>query len=64
MSTPKIQGLGIVQDGFTMRWKATGEVEDVGWLEAWGRTLVEAMEALQAQAERRIAEREEEKGQE
>jgi hypothetical protein len=64
MSTPKIRALGIVQDRFTMRWKATGEVEGVGWLEAWGATLVEAMQALQAQAERRIAEREKEKGQE
>jgi hypothetical protein len=36
MSAPKIEGLGIVQDSFTMRWKATGKVEDVGWLEAWG----------------------------
>jgi hypothetical protein len=63
MSTPKIRGLGIVQDGFTMRWKATGEVKEVGWLEAWGATLVEATQALQAQAERRIAKREEETSQ-
>jgi hypothetical protein len=64
MSAPKIRALGIVQDSFTMRWKATGEVEEVGWLEAWGATLVEAMKALQVEAERRIAEREKEKGQE
>jgi hypothetical protein len=63
MSTPKIRALGIVQDRFTMRWKATGEVVEVGWLEAWGGTLVEAMKALQAQAKRRIAERAKEKGQ-
>jgi hypothetical protein len=50
LNTPEIRGLGIVQDGFTGRWKATGEVEGVGWLEAWGSTLVEAMEALQAKA--------------
>jgi hypothetical protein len=57
MNTPKIQGLGIVQDGFTMRWKATGKIEGVGWLEAWGATLVEAMEALQALAARLVAEK-------
>jgi hypothetical protein len=50
LNTPEIRGLGIVLDGFTGRWKATGEVDGVGWLEAWGRTLVEAMEALQAKA--------------
>ena len=50
MSTPNIRGLGVVQDGFTMRWKATSEVEDIGWLEGWGPMLVEAVEALQAQA--------------
>jgi hypothetical protein len=59
MSTPKIRGLGIIQDGFSMRWKATGEVEGVGWLEAWGKTLVEAMEALQALAARLVAEKRE-----
>jgi hypothetical protein len=30
MATPKIRGLCIVQDGFTGRWKARGEVEGVG----------------------------------
>ena len=50
MNTPEIRALGIVQDSYTMRWKARGEVEGVGWLEAWGSTLVEAMEALQAKA--------------
>ena len=39
MSPPKIRGLGSIQDRFTTRWKATGEVEGVGWLEAWGSTL-------------------------
>jgi hypothetical protein len=57
MGTPEIRALGIVQDGFTMRWKARGEVEGVGWLEAWGNTLVEAMEALQAKAATVIAEK-------
>jgi hypothetical protein len=44
MNKPEIRALGIVQDSYTMRWKARGEVEGVGWLEAWGSTLVEAME--------------------
>jgi hypothetical protein len=57
MGTPEIRALGIVQDGFTMRWKATGEVEGLGWLEAWGSTLVEAMEALQAEACRVMTEK-------
>ena len=42
---PKIQALGIVQDGSPTRWQARGYVEGVGWLEAWGRSLIEAMEA-------------------
>jgi hypothetical protein len=50
MNSPKIQGLGIVQDGFTMLWKATGSVEGIGWMEASGATLVEAMEALRKRA--------------
>jgi hypothetical protein len=57
MSTPKIHGLGITQDGFTMRWKASGDVEGVGWLEAWGDTLLEAMETLRRHAAERVAER-------
>ena len=52
----KIQALGIVQDGSPTRWKAMGYVEGVGWLEAWGTSLIEAMEALQALAAQRIAE--------
>ena len=39
MSPPKIRGLGIIQDSFTTRRKAVGEVKGVGWLEAWGSTL-------------------------
>jgi hypothetical protein len=57
MSTPNIRGLGIIQDGFTNRWKATGEVAGLDWLEAWGATLVEAMEALQTQAARMAMEK-------
>jgi hypothetical protein len=56
MTPPKIQGLGITQDGFTGRWRARGYVEGLGWLEAWGRSLVAAMEALQALAAQRVAE--------
>jgi hypothetical protein len=52
MSTPKIRALGIIQDGLTMRRKAAGDVEVVGWLEAWGTMLIEAMEALQKEAYR------------
>ncbi len=62
MSTPKIQGLGIVQDGSPTRWKATGYVEGLGWLEAWGATLSEAMEVLRALAAQRVAERGKEDG--
>ena len=62
MSTPKIRGLGIIQDGFTKRWKATGEVEGLGWLEAWGATLGEAMEALQMEAARMAMEQGTEEG--
>jgi hypothetical protein len=48
MDTPQIQALGITQEGSTTRWKATGYVEGMGWLEAWGTTLIAAMEVLQA----------------
>jgi hypothetical protein len=60
MKTPTIQALGITQEGSSTRWKATGYVEGVGWLEAWGTTLIEAMEALQALAAQRVAQRGEE----
>jgi hypothetical protein len=56
MIPPKIQALGIPQDGWTMRWRATGYVDGIGWLEAWGPSLITAMEALQALAARRVAE--------
>ncbi|HEX9869980.1 MAG TPA: hypothetical protein VGC99_15565 [Candidatus Tectomicrobia bacterium] len=63
METPNIRGLGIIPDSFSLRWKATGEVEGVGWREAWGASLVEAMKPLQNQAERAVTSRETEEGQ-
>jgi hypothetical protein len=45
MNTPKIRALGITQQGSPMRWKATSYVDGVGWLEAWGTMLIDAMEA-------------------
>jgi hypothetical protein len=55
MKPPTIQALGIVQEGWTMRWQATGYVNGIGWLEAWGTSLVTAMEALQHLAAQRVA---------
>jgi hypothetical protein len=55
MNTPEIQALGIVQEGSPTRWKARGYVEGLGWLEAWGTSLVAAMEALQQLAAQRMA---------
>jgi hypothetical protein len=60
MSTPKIQALGITQQWSTTSWKASGDVEGIGWLEAWGTELIEAMEALQPLAAQRGAEQAEE----
>jgi hypothetical protein len=60
MTAPKIQALSIKQEGAPTRWKATGYVEGVSWLEAWGTSLIEAMEALQVLAARRVAEQEQE----
>lgn len=56
MAPLKIQGLGITQEGSPTRWKARGHVAGVGWLEAWGRSLIEAMEALQGLAAQRVTE--------
>jgi hypothetical protein len=53
MTPPKIQALGITQEGSPTRWRATGYFEGLGWLEAWGSSLLEAMEALQALAAQR-----------
>ena len=36
--------------------EATGDVDGIGWLEARGRTLIEALETLQALAAQRVAE--------
>ena len=60
MTTPKIQALGITQEGATTRWKATGYVDGMGWLEAWGTSLIEAMEALQVRAAQRVTQPREE----
>jgi hypothetical protein len=57
MTPPKIQALGIIQDWSATRWKATGYVEGVGWLEARGKSLIEAMEMLQALAAMRVTKR-------
>jgi hypothetical protein len=54
MTTQNIQALGITQEGSATRWKATGYVDGVGWLEVWGTSLFGAMEALQALAAQRI----------
>jgi hypothetical protein len=58
MNGPKIQALGVTQQGSATRWKATGYVDGMGWLAAWGTSLINALEALQALAARRVAERE------
>jgi hypothetical protein len=34
MTPPKVQALGITQEGSPTRWNATGYVEGLGWLEA------------------------------
>jgi hypothetical protein len=60
MTPPTIQALGLTQEWSGTRWKATGHVEGVGWLEAWGPSLIEAMHALQALAAQRVAEKEQE----
>jgi hypothetical protein len=61
MTTPTIQALGMTQEWATTSWRASGYVEGIGWLEAWGRSLVDAMEALQALAAQRMAEQGQEK---
>ena len=57
---PTIQALGITHEGAPTRCKATGYVEGVGWLEAGGTSLINAMEVLQVLAARRVAPQEEE----
>jgi hypothetical protein len=56
MTPPKLQGLGITQEWLGTSWKASGFVEGIGWLEAWGPSLITAWEALQALAAQRVAE--------
>jgi hypothetical protein len=56
MTPPTIQGLGLTQEGSPMRWKATGYIEGLGWLAAWGTSLITALAALQALAAPRVAE--------
>jgi hypothetical protein len=60
MTTPKIQAFGIRQLWSPTYWHASGYVEGVGWLDAWGRSMIDAMEALQTLAAQRIMEREQE----
>jgi hypothetical protein len=55
VTTPKIHALGITQPWSPTRWKVTGHVDGIGWLEAWGTSLIAAMEALQALAAQRVA---------
>jgi hypothetical protein len=56
MTPPEIQAPGITQEGAPTRWKARGYIEGIGWLEAWGTSLIDAMEALQALTAQRMAE--------
>jgi hypothetical protein len=56
MILPTIKGIGITQQRSATSWKATGEVESIGWLEAWNISLIEALEAIQALAAQYITE--------
>jgi hypothetical protein len=56
MNPPTIQALAITQAWGPTRWRATGYVEGVGRLEAWGPSLLDALHALQALAAERVAE--------
>jgi hypothetical protein len=60
MTPPTIQALGITQEWAGTSWRATGDVDGIGWLAAWGPSLITALEALQALAARRVAEAERE----
>jgi hypothetical protein len=59
MTTPEIQTLGITQEGSPTRWKASGSVDGVGSLEAWGTSLVDAMEVVHTLAAQCVAEHKE-----
>jgi hypothetical protein len=54
---PTIQALGIVQEGYRDRGKASGFVEGLGWLEARGTSMFGAMEALQARVAKILSEK-------
>jgi hypothetical protein len=56
MTPPNIQAIGVTQEGSPTRWRATGYVKGVGWLDAWGTSLIGAMETLQALTAQRMAE--------
>ena len=58
MTPPTIQALGVTQDWSPTRWKARGYVEGVGWLEAWGTSLLGAMEALRGLVAQRVVQQE------
>jgi hypothetical protein len=60
MNPPWIHALGITQEGAPTRWKATGYVDGVGWLEPRGTSLIDGMEALQRLAADRVAQQEQE----
>jgi hypothetical protein len=53
MTPPMLQALGVTPEGAPTRWNATGDVEGVGWLAAWGASFTIAMAALQALAVQR-----------
>jgi hypothetical protein len=59
MTPPEIQTLGVTQEGAPTRWKARGYVEGIGWLDAWGTSLITVLAALQALAAQRVAEADE-----
>jgi hypothetical protein len=60
MTPPEIQALGIVQDHFTMRWKARGYVAEIGWLEAWGKKPGRSHGGVAGAGRQRVAPQEEE----
>jgi hypothetical protein len=56
VTPPKIQALGIRQQWSPTSGHASGYTERIGWLEAWGRSMIDAMEALQFLAAQCVAE--------
>ena len=55
MTPPTIQALGVTQAWSGTSWKATGYVEGIGWLAAWGPSLVAALEALASAVKERLS---------